>query len=72
MFPFNSERFHACFSVKEVSEQSQDLLRRALEEEQAKLHRRFEIIHEIHTIESLPHIRVNHFDDTEVSDRTDG
>ncbi|XP_072221491.1 cilia- and flagella-associated protein 99 [Leuresthes tenuis] len=53
--------------VKEVSEQSQDLLRQALEEEQAKLHRRFEIIHEIHTIESLPHIRVNHFDDTETA-----
>ncbi|XP_075304757.1 cilia- and flagella-associated protein 99 [Odontesthes bonariensis] len=53
--------------VKEVSEQSQDLLRQALEEEQAKLHRRFEIIHEIHTTESLPRSRVNHFDDTETA-----
>ncbi|KAM9709028.1 cilia- and flagella-associated protein 99 [Menidia menidia] len=53
--------------VKEVSQQSQELLRQALEEEQAKLHRRFEIIHEIHSIESLPHIRVNKFDETQTA-----
>nr|XP_046269897.1 cilia- and flagella-associated protein 99 [Scatophagus argus] len=53
--------------VKEVSEQSRELLRQALEEAQAELSRKFEIIHEIHAIESLPHIRVRNFDDTETA-----
>ncbi|XP_070835645.1 cilia- and flagella-associated protein 99 isoform X2 [Chaetodon trifascialis] len=50
--------------VKEVSEQSRELLRQALEEAQAELSRKFEIILEIRAIESLPHIRVRNFDDT--------
>ncbi|XP_061599272.1 cilia- and flagella-associated protein 99 [Cololabis saira] len=53
--------------VKEVSEQNQELLRQALDEEQAKLCRRFEMIHEVHAIESLPHIRFNKFDDTKIA-----
>lgn len=54
--------------MKEVSEQSRGLLRQALEEAQAELSRKFEIILEIRAIESLPHIRVRDFDDTEVSE----
>ncbi|CAB1335259.1 unnamed protein product [Coregonus sp. 'balchen'] len=38
--------------VKEVSEQSRELLRQALEEAQAELSRKFEIIRQIRTIES--------------------
>ncbi|XP_044023302.1 cilia- and flagella-associated protein 99 isoform X2 [Siniperca chuatsi] len=53
--------------VKEVSEQGRELLRQALEEAQAELSRKFEIIHEIRAIESLPHIRVGNFDDTETA-----
>uniref|UniRef100_UPI0037E7075D cilia- and flagella-associated protein 99 n=1 Tax=Semicossyphus pulcher TaxID=241346 RepID=UPI0037E7075D len=53
--------------VKEVSEQSRELLRQALEEAQAELSRRFEIIREIRAIESLPHIRVKNFDDTQTA-----
>ncbi|KAG8013378.1 Cilia-and flagella-associated protein 99 [Nibea albiflora] len=53
--------------VKEVSEQSRELLRQALEEAQAELSRRFEIIYEIRAIESLPHIRIRNFDDTETA-----
>uniref|UniRef100_A0A665WKK9 Cilia and flagella associated protein 99 n=1 Tax=Echeneis naucrates TaxID=173247 RepID=A0A665WKK9_ECHNA len=53
--------------VSEVSEQSQKLLRQALEEAQAELSRKFEIICEIRTLESLPHIRVKNFDDTEIA-----
>ncbi|XP_071355067.1 cilia- and flagella-associated protein 99 [Trachinotus anak] len=53
--------------VKEVSEQSRELLRQALEEAQAELSRKFEIICEIRTIESLPHIRIKNFDDTETA-----
>ncbi|KAM6912260.1 cilia- and flagella-associated protein 99 [Xenentodon cancila] len=53
--------------VKEVSGQNQELLRQALEEEQAKLCRRFEMIHEVHAIESLPRIRFNKFDDTKTA-----
>ncbi|KAM3594165.1 uncharacterized protein V6R79_003486 [Siganus canaliculatus] len=53
--------------VKEVSEQNQELLRKALEEEQAELSRRYEIICEIHAIESLPHVKITNFDATEVS-----
>lgn len=53
--------------MKEVAEQSRALLRQALEEAQAELSRKFEIIREIRAIESIPHSRVNDFDDTEVS-----
>ncbi|TNN84188.1 Cilia- and flagella-associated protein 99 [Liparis tanakae] len=51
--------------VKEVAEQSRELLRQALEEAQAELSRKFEVIREIHAIESLPHVRVKDFDNTE-------
>uniref|UniRef100_A0A668AB97 Cilia and flagella associated protein 99 n=1 Tax=Myripristis murdjan TaxID=586833 RepID=A0A668AB97_9TELE len=51
--------------VKEVSEQSQELLRQALEEAQAELSRKFEIIREIHAIRSVPHMRHKFVDDTE-------
>lgn len=63
----NSDTFHAHFSVKEVSEQSQELLRQALEEQQEELCRKYQIIQEIHSIESLPRIKLNHFNETEVS-----
>ncbi|XP_035850328.1 cilia- and flagella-associated protein 99 isoform X2 [Sander lucioperca] len=53
--------------VKEVSEQRRELLRQALEEAQAELSRRFEIICEIRAIESLPHVRVRNFDDSETA-----
>ncbi|XP_023268653.1 cilia- and flagella-associated protein 99 [Seriola lalandi dorsalis] len=53
--------------VKEVSVQRRELLRQALEEAQAELSRKFEIIREIRTIESLPHFRVKNFDDTETA-----
>ncbi|XP_065822112.1 cilia- and flagella-associated protein 99 [Labrus bergylta] len=53
--------------VKEVSEQSRELLRQALEEAQAELSRKFEIIYEIRAIESLPHDRVKNFDDTQTA-----
>lgn len=55
--------------MKEVSEESRELLRQALDEAQAELSRKFEIISEIRAIESLPHIRVKNFDNTEVSER---
>lgn len=70
-FPFHSHQFHANSTVKEVSEQRQELLRQALEEAQAELSRKFEIIKEIHTIESLPHVRVKNFNDTVVSERNE-
>ncbi|KAK1894381.1 Cilia- and flagella-associated protein 99 [Dissostichus eleginoides] len=53
--------------VREVSEQRRELLRQALEEAQAELSRKFEIIREIRAIQSLPHIRVRNFDDTETA-----
>ncbi|XP_053488505.1 cilia- and flagella-associated protein 99 [Ictalurus furcatus] len=51
--------------VKEVSEQSQELLRQALEEAQAELSRKFELIREIRAIESVPHLTHKFMDDTE-------
>ncbi|XP_037550796.1 cilia- and flagella-associated protein 99 [Nematolebias whitei] len=53
--------------VKEVSEQSQELLRQALEELQEELCRKYQIIREIHSIESLPRIRLHNFSDTEAA-----
>ncbi|XP_024133769.1 cilia- and flagella-associated protein 99 isoform X1 [Oryzias melastigma] len=53
--------------VKEVSEESQELLFQALEEKQAELCKRFEMIHEIHTKESQPRVRLNQFDDTKTA-----
>ncbi|KAK9533666.1 hypothetical protein VZT92_008771 [Zoarces viviparus] len=51
--------------VKEVTEQRRELLHQALEEAEAELCRKFEVIREIHAIESLPHFRVRNFDNTE-------
>ncbi|KAM8915058.1 cilia- and flagella-associated protein 99 isoform 2-T2 [Spinachia spinachia] len=51
--------------VKEVAEQRRELLRQALEDAQAELSRKFEVIREIHAIESLPLLRVRNFDYTE-------
>ena len=66
-FPFHSHQFHTNSTVKEVSEQRRELLRQSLEEAQAELSRKFEIMREIHAMESLPQIRVRNFDDTDVS-----
>ncbi|KAL6477866.1 hypothetical protein MHYP_G00137010 [Metynnis hypsauchen] len=51
--------------VKEVSEQSRELLRQALEEAQAELSRKFELIRQIRAIESVPHNRHRFLDDTQ-------
>uniref|UniRef100_A0A3B3U6Q0 Cilia and flagella associated protein 99 n=1 Tax=Poecilia latipinna TaxID=48699 RepID=A0A3B3U6Q0_9TELE len=53
--------------VKEVSEENQELLRQALEEKEEELRKRFQIIHEIHVIESLPIVKSNKFDETETA-----
>lgn len=53
-------------AVKEVSEQSQELLRQALEEAQAELSRKFELIRQIRAIESVPYLSQKFVDDTEV------
>ncbi|XP_037652282.1 cilia- and flagella-associated protein 99 isoform X1 [Sebastes umbrosus] len=53
--------------VKEDSEQRREVLRHTLEEAQAELSRKLEIMRETHAIESLPHIRVRNFDDTETA-----
>ncbi|KAG7510190.1 hypothetical protein JOB18_015627 [Solea senegalensis] len=53
--------------VKEVSGQTQELLQQALEDAQAEMSRRFEIIREIRIMESMPHIRINYFDETETA-----
>lgn len=59
--------FHTSrFTVREVSEQNRELLRLALEEAHAELTKKFQIIKEIHAVESLPHIQMRTFDDTEV------
>lgn len=52
--------------MREVSEQNRELLRLALEEAHAELTKKFQIIKEIRAVESLPHIRIRNFDDTEV------
>lgn len=52
--------------VKEVSEQSQELLRQALEEAHAELSRKFELIRQIRAIESVPRLSHKFIDDTEV------
>ncbi|CAI5696572.1 cilia- and flagella-associated protein 99 isoform X2 [Oreochromis niloticus] len=51
--------------VKEVSEQNQELLRQALEEAEAEMSRKFEVIREIHCVESLPRMNFKKFDDTD-------
>lgn len=65
--PWHWRHFHAShWAVREVSEQNRELLRAALEEAQAELAKKFQLIKEIRAVESLPHIRIRNFDDTEV------
>lgn len=54
-------------AVKEVSEQSRELLSQALEEAQAELSRKMELIRQIRAFESIPLIRQKFVDETEVS-----
>lgn len=54
-------------SVQEVSEENQELLRQALEEEEEKLRKRCELIQQIRAIESLPILKHKFVDLTEVS-----
>ncbi|XP_066574401.1 cilia- and flagella-associated protein 99 [Amia ocellicauda] len=51
--------------VQEVSEQSHEMLRQALEEAQAELSRKFELIREIRALEAVPPIRHKFVDLTE-------
>ncbi|XP_010139755.1 PREDICTED: cilia and flagella associated protein 99 [Buceros rhinoceros silvestris] len=51
--------------VQEVCEENRELLRQALEEEEVKLRKRYELIQQIRTIESLPIIRHKIVDLTE-------
>ncbi|ROJ19169.1 Cilia- and flagella-associated protein 99 [Anabarilius grahami] len=53
--------------VKEVSEQSRELLSQALEEAQAELSRKMELIRQIRAFESVSLIRQNFVDDTETA-----
>ncbi|XP_054909328.1 cilia- and flagella-associated protein 99 isoform X2 [Poeciliopsis prolifica] len=52
--------------VKEVSEAKQELLRQALEKKEEELRKKIQLIHEIHVIESLPVVKRNIFDETEI------
>lgn len=56
-------------SVQEVCEENRELLRQALEEEEEKLRKRYELIQQIRAIESLPNIRHKFVDLTEVSSK---
>lgn len=62
-------KLHCFFlwAVKEVSEQSRELLSQALEEAQAELSRKMELIRQIRAFESVSLVRQNFVDDTEVS-----
>ncbi|KAM6132451.1 cilia- and flagella-associated protein 99 [Pterocles gutturalis] len=51
--------------VQEVSEENRELLRQALEEEEEKLRKRYELIQQIRAIESLPSLRHKFVDLTE-------
>ncbi|TRY57918.1 hypothetical protein DNTS_014428 [Danionella cerebrum] len=53
--------------VKEVSEQSRELLSKALEEAQAELRRKMEIIQEIRAFEAVSNIKQKFVDDTEIA-----
>ncbi|XP_073682524.1 cilia- and flagella-associated protein 99 [Garra rufa] len=53
--------------VKEVSEQSRELLSQALEEAQAELSRKMELIRQIRAFESVPSVRQKFVDDTETA-----
>nr|XP_009918450.1 PREDICTED: cilia and flagella associated protein 99 isoform X6 [Haliaeetus albicilla] len=52
--------------VQEVCEENRELLRQALEEEEEKLRKRYELIQQIRAIESLPSIRHKFVDLTEI------
>ncbi|KAF1478525.1 Cilia- and flagella-associated protein 99, partial [Pygoscelis antarcticus] len=51
--------------VQEVCEENRELLRQALEEEEEKLRKRYELIQQIRAIESLPSVRQKFVDLTE-------
>ncbi|XP_051474674.1 cilia- and flagella-associated protein 99 isoform X2 [Apus apus] len=51
--------------VQEVAEENRELLRQALEEEEEKLRKRYELIQQIRAIESLPSLRHKFVDLTE-------
>ncbi|XP_039522454.1 cilia- and flagella-associated protein 99 isoform X3 [Pimephales promelas] len=53
--------------VKEVSEQSRELLSQALEEAQAELSRKMELIRQIRAFETVSLVRQNFVDDTETA-----
>ncbi|XP_057199414.1 cilia- and flagella-associated protein 99 isoform X2 [Triplophysa rosa] len=53
--------------VKEVSEQSRELLSQALEEAQAELSRKMELIRQIRAFESIPLVRQKFVDETETA-----
>ncbi|KFP48412.1 hypothetical protein N323_01416, partial [Cathartes aura] len=55
--------------VQEVCEENRELLRQALEEEEEKLRKRYELIQQIRAIESLPSVRHKFVDLTEVSSK---
>ncbi|KFV41056.1 hypothetical protein N328_11028, partial [Gavia stellata] len=55
--------------VQEVCEENRELLRQALEEEEEKLRKRYELIQQIRAIESLPSLRHKFVDLTEVSSK---
>ncbi|KAA0711457.1 Cilia- and flagella-associated protein 99 [Triplophysa tibetana] len=53
--------------VKEVCEQSRELLSQALEEAQSELSRKMELIRQIHAFESIPLVREKFIDETETA-----
>ncbi|NWX17708.1 CFA99 protein, partial [Aegotheles bennettii] len=55
--------------VQEVCEENRELLRQALEEEEEKLRKRYELIQQIRAIESLPSLKHKFVDLTEVSSK---
>jgi hypothetical protein len=52
-------------TVQEIAKEKQELLQKALEEEEKEMRRKVEIIQQIRTMESIPVIRVKHVDLTE-------
>lgn len=56
-------------SVQEVCEENRELLRQALEEEEEKLKKKYELIQQIRAIESLPILKHKFVDLTEVSSK---
>lgn len=56
-------------SVQQVCEESGELLRQALEEQEEKNRKRYELIQQIRALESAPSIRHKFVDLTEVSSK---